>query len=66
MRRSFLKLFLVVSALGGIALGLLVEGAKGGGPVPLAAGAVLLVPTLAGVVVLARIVALSERQRGAR
>jgi hypothetical protein len=66
MRKSFLKLFLVVSALGGLALGLLVEGAKSGAAAALAAGVVLLVPALAGVVALGRIVVLSERQRDAR
>lgn len=66
MRAAFLKLFLIVSAVGGLALGLLVEGAKEDSAEALAVGAVLLVPALAGVVALGRIVVLTERQRGSR
>jgi hypothetical protein len=66
VQRSFLTLFAVVSALGAIALALVVEGAQGAGTAAIAGGALLAIPALAGVVALGRIVVNSERQRGRR
>jgi len=55
----------LVSALIALAV-LLISSGAGGSPVLMVAGGVIAVPALAGLVVLARIVLLTERRRARR
>ena len=63
MRRSFWKLFVAVSALGAVALALVVEGAKRGAPGAVAGGVLLGIAAAGGVVALGRIVAVMTGPR---